>query len=234
MTQATQQKTALVTGGSRGLGNALSHGLAAAGWNLIIDGRDPATLEQARRSLDTTVTAIAGDIADPRHRSALAVAVDEIGRLDLYVANAGTLGPSPLPPLASVDEEELAEVYRINVIAPILLFQAVRPALEAAEGIVMAITSDAAHGDWPGWGAYGSSKAALEQAVNVLGSEHPQLRVYSVDPGDMRTNMHQLAFPGEDISDRPEPTSVVPGILELIASRPENGRHAIAQQPVTP
>lgn len=142
------------------------------------------------------------------------------------------MGPSPLPALASVDGSTLAEAYRINTIAPLLLFQAVLLQLRAARGTVMAITSDAAGGPWPGWGVYGSSKAALEQLVGVLGAEHPALAIYAVDPGDLRTDMHQAAFPGEDISNRPEPSTVVPAILSLVDTRPPSGRYRAAELPV--
>ncbi|MBW3603751.1 MAG: SDR family oxidoreductase [Actinobacteria bacterium] len=238
MTQTAHNTTptALVTGASRGLGHALATGLAQRGWRLIIDGRDRATLDAATTALAraTVVTALCGDVGDPRHRAALASAVHAAGRLDLLVNNASTLGPSPLPSLASVDEQTLADVYRVNAIAPLLLFQAVRDALETVDGTVINVTSDAAGGAWPGWGVYGSSKAALEQLTGVLGSEHPSLAVYAVDPGDMRTDMHQVAFPGDDISDRPEPATVVPAILSLVDRRPASGRYRAAELPWDP
>lgn len=218
---------ALVTGGSRGLGLALVRGLAARGWRLIIDGRDRAMLEAARATVDPhrAVTAVAGDVADARHRSELGSVVRAAGRLDLLVNNASTLGPSPLPALAMTSGTTLADVHRVNTIAPVLLFQEVRTLLEAVGGTVINITSDAAHGAWPGWGVYGSSKAALEQLTAVLAAEHPALAVYAVDPGDLRTDMHQAAFPSEDISDRLEPATVVPAILSLLDLRPASGRY---------
>lgn len=227
----TTTPVALVTGASRGLGLALAHGLADRGWHLIIDGRDGATLDGARSALAarTRVTAVRGDVADPAHRAELAAAVERAGRLDLLVNNASTLGPSPLPALADVDEATLADVHRTNAIAPLLLFQAVVAALEESGGTMIAITSDAAGGPWPGWGVYGSSKAALEQLVRVLGAEHPGVAVYAVDPGDLRTDMHQAAFPGEDISDRPEPATVVPAVLSLLDARPPSGRYRAAE-----
>lgn len=228
--------TALVTGASRGLGHALAGELARRGWRLIIDGRDRATLDAAAIALAraTDVTALCGDVGDAQHRAALASAVHAGGRLDLLVNNASTLGPSPLPSLVSVDEQTLTAVYRVNAIAPLLLFQAVRDALEIAAGIVVNVTSDAAGGAWPGWGVYGSSKAALEQLTGVLGTEHPSLAVYAVDPGDLRTDMHQAAFPDDDISDRPEPATVVPAILSLVARRPASGRYRAAELPWEP
>lgn len=214
---------ALVTGGSRGLGRALVDGLLARRWHVITDARDAAALRAATTDR-SAVQPVAGDVTDPTHRAALAAAVAAAGRLDLLVNNASTLGPSPLPALAAVDEATLVDVHRTNVIAPLLLFQTVRAPLEAAGGVVVNITSDAASGPWPGWGVYGSSKAALDQVTNVLAAEHPALSVYAFDPGDLRTVMHQAAFPGEDISDRPAPSSVVPALLALIEDRPPSGR----------
>lgn len=223
---------ALVTGATRGLGRALADGLADRGWELIVDGRDPRALAAARTALAarTRVDAIAGDVTDATHRRDLTAAVHAAGRLDLLVNNASTLGPSPLPALDGVDEATLVDVYRINTIAPLLLFQAVRAALEPA-GMVVAITSDAAAGHWPGWGVYGSSKAALEHLTGVLAAEHPGLAVYAVDPGDLRTAMHQAAFPDEDISDRPPPAAVVPAILSLLTQRLASGRYRAADLP---
>lgn len=222
-TPASATPVALVTGGSRGLGRALVDGLLARGWTVIADGRDADALRAATAG-HPAARAVAGDVTDRAHRAALAAAVADAGRLDLLVNNASTLGPSPLPALATVEEGTLIDVYRTNAVAPLLVFQAVRPALEAAGGAVINITSDAAGGPWPGWGVYGSSKAALDQLTNVLAVEHPDLAVYALDPGDLRTDMHQAAFPDEDISDRPLPASVVPAILALIDDRPPSGR----------
>lgn len=220
---------ALVTGASRGLGRALADGLADRGWGLIVDGRNEHALTAAASALAnrTRVEAIAGDVADPGHRRDLAAATRAAGRLDLLVNNAGTLGPSPLPALDAVDEATLLDAYRTNAVAPLLLFQAVRAALEPS-GAVISITSDAAAAHWPGWGVYGSSKAALEHLTGVLAAEHPGLSVYTVDPGDLRTAMHQAAFPGEDISDRPTPDTVVSAILSLLTRRPASGRYRAA------
>ena len=222
-TPASDTPVAVVTGGSRGLGRALVDGLLARGWRVITDGRAADALHSATAG-HPAARSVVGDVTDPAHRAALAAAVADAGRLDVLVNNASALGPSPLPALATVDEATLAGVYRTNAIAPLLVFQAVRPALEAAGGTVINITSDAAAGPWPGWGVYGSSKAALDQLTNVLAAEHPDLAVYALDPGDMRTAMHQAAFPAEDISDRADPASVVPAILSLIDARPPSGR----------
>lgn len=217
---------ALITGASRGLGLALARALAQRGWKLILDARGAEALEQARAELagQTQVRAIAGDVADGAHRAALAQAAREIGGLDVLVNNASILGPSPQPNLRDYPLEVLEQVYRVNVVAPLGLIQLVLPVLRPAARILN-ITSDAAVEGYAGWGGYGSSKAALEQVSRVLAAEHPELRVYFVDPGDMNTQMHQEAFPGEDISDRPPPDSSVPGLLELIEGDLPSGRY---------
>jgi NAD(P)-dependent dehydrogenase (short-subunit alcohol dehydrogenase family) len=216
---------AIVTGASRGLGFALADALANRGWRLVIDGRDGVALEEAAARLRdrTDVVAIAGDVADPSHRHAL---VDAAGApIDLLVNNASLLGPSPQPPLAAYPLDELEQVYRVNVLAPLALTQLSLPRL--AEGArVVNVTSDAAVEPYEGWGGYGSSKAALEQLTAILGAEQPELRIYAVDPGDMNTRMHQEAFPGEDISDRPPPEASVPGVLALIDGDLPSGRYA--------
>jgi NAD(P)-dependent dehydrogenase (short-subunit alcohol dehydrogenase family) len=219
---------ALITGASRGLGLALAQALADRGHGLAIDARGSEALEEARAELaqKTAVTAIAGDVADPRHREELVAAAARMGRLRVLVNNASVLGPSPQPALADYPLDVLESVYRINVLAPLGLIQLALPAL-APDGVVVNITSDAAVEDYPGWGGYGSAKAALDQLTNVLAAERPQLRVYRADPGDMRTQMHQEAFPGEDISDRPRPEASVPGLLRLIAADLPSGRYRV-------
>jgi NAD(P)-dependent dehydrogenase (short-subunit alcohol dehydrogenase family) len=221
MTQNT--RTALITGASRGLGLALARALAADGWALVIDGRDPEPLRAAAEELArrTAVRAIAGDVADERHRLDLAAAVTH---LDAVVHNASFLGPSPQPALADYPLDVLERVYAVNVIAPLRLTQLLLPKLRPG-GRILSITSDAAVEAYPGWGGYGSSKAALEQWTNVLAAERPDLRVHRVDPGDMRTRMHQEAFPEEDISDRPLPELSVPGIVRLLDDDVPSGRH---------
>jgi NAD(P)-dependent dehydrogenase (short-subunit alcohol dehydrogenase family) len=216
--------TGIVTGASRGLGLALTRALSEQGWTLVVDARDAADLEAATAGLPG-VTAIAGDVADPAHRQAL---VDAAGpRIDLVVNNASLLGPSPQPALADYPPAELRRVYEVNAIAPVALVQAALPRLSTL-GVVLNVTSDAALEPYAGWGGYGSSKAALEQATAILGAERPDLRVYAVDPGDMRTRMHQEAFPGEDISDRPPPEASVPGLLALIDRAQPSGRYRAA------
>jgi NAD(P)-dependent dehydrogenase (short-subunit alcohol dehydrogenase family) len=219
-------RTALITGASRGLGLALARELAQRGWQLIVDARAPAALESARAELaqHTRVIAIAGDITDAAHRGALAAAAGELGGIDALVNNASILGPSPQPALLDYPLDVLEQVYRTNVIAPLALIQATRSALQPSARIVN-ITSDAGVEAYPGWGGYGSSKAALEQLSAILAAEVDQLRVYWVDPGDMRTQMHQDAFPGEDISDRPLPEASVPGLLELLEGVHPSGRY---------
>jgi NAD(P)-dependent dehydrogenase (short-subunit alcohol dehydrogenase family) len=210
-------KVALITGGSRGLGLALARALAARGWTLIIDARGAEALEDARRGLAqlSRVFAIPGDVADEAHRRALAQAAVEAGGLDALVNNASILGASPQPALLHYSLEALEKVFRTNVVAPLGLIQAVHGSLRPGARIVN-ITSDAAVESYPGWGGYGSSKAALEQLSAILAAEEPGLRVYDVDPGDMRTQMHQEAYPGEDISDRPLPEESVPGLLAVL------------------
>jgi NAD(P)-dependent dehydrogenase (short-subunit alcohol dehydrogenase family) len=219
-------KTALVTGASRGLGLALSQRLARDKWHLIINGRNPQALQDAYRLLssDTTVIALAGDVSDPQHREALANAAQAAGGLDAVVNNAGLLGPSPQPALLDYPLNALEQLYQVNVISPLAILQAMRPSLKPGARIIN-VTSDAAVEAYVGWGGYGSSKAALEQLSAVLAVENPMLHVYWVDPGDMRTQMHQAAFPGEDISDRPLPEQSVPGLMALLEGNWENGRY---------
>ncbi|ONI67781.1 short-chain dehydrogenase [Kribbella sp. ALI-6-A] len=231
MTSSQNRPVALVTGASAGLGLALAQGLAERGWALIIDARGADALKDAADTLaaNTDVVPLAGDVTDAEHRADLVEAVGELGRLDLLVNNASYLGPSPLQRLAGADLQELRRVYEVDVIAPIALTQALIPELSKASGIVLNISSDAAVEAYEGWGGYGSAKAALDHASAVLGAEHPELAVYAVDPGDLRTAMHQAAFPGEDISDRPEPATVVPALLGLLDSRPASGRYRAAE-----
>jgi NAD(P)-dependent dehydrogenase (short-subunit alcohol dehydrogenase family) len=225
------RRTALITGGSRGLGLALARHLAADGWNLVVDGRDADALERARREVDAggpgTVIALPGDVADPVHVAALVNAAAGQGGFELLVNNAGTLGPSPLPHVAWLRTGDLERILRTNVVAPLRLIQAALPHLRAARGAIVNVTSDAAVEGYEGWGGYGASKAALEQLSRVLAAEETDVRVLWVDPGDMRTQMHQDAFPGEDISDRPAPESRVPGLVRLVDERWPSGRYRV-------
>ncbi|HEY7627094.1 MAG TPA: SDR family oxidoreductase [Ilumatobacteraceae bacterium] len=227
-------QTALVTGGTRGLGLALATALVGDGWNVVIDGRDESVLDDAATRLHRVapqqqIRAIAGDVADAAHRAELARTVGDLGGLDLLVNNASVLGPSPQPRLADYPLPELEHVLQVNVVAPLALVQAVLPDLRRHHGAVINVTSDAAVEGYAGWGGYGSSKAALEQLSNVLAAEEPDVRVYWFDPGDMRTEMHQAAFPGEDISDRPPPETVVPAIRRLLDTKPPSGRFRAAE-----
>jgi NAD(P)-dependent dehydrogenase (short-subunit alcohol dehydrogenase family) len=219
--------TAIVTGASRGLGRALADALAERGWRLVIDARDEAELEAARAELAarTDVLALAGDVADAGHRDRLLALAGE--RVDLLVNNASTLGAAPLPALADYPLDALERVLAVNVVAPLALVQLALPRMPAGARIVN-VTSDAAVEAYEGWGGYGASKAALEQLSAVLAAERPDLRVYAVDPGDMNTRMHQEAFPGEDISDRPPPQASVPGLLALVEGDVPSGRHRTA------
>jgi NAD(P)-dependent dehydrogenase (short-subunit alcohol dehydrogenase family) len=236
---STTQPVAVVTGASQGLGLALADSLADAGYALVVDARRADRLDAAVSALSgrTRVIGIAGDVTDRDHRAALAHAAAQLGTVELIVNNASTLGASPLPPLSTVDTDVLRAVFEVNVIAPLALVQELDAHLGTGATIVN-ITSDAAVEAYEGWGAYGASKAALEHASRVLAAERPDLRVLIVDPGDMRTEMHQDAFPGEDISDRPEPTASVPGLMALITGEQPSGRYEarelVSSEPRTP
>lgn len=217
---------AVITGGSQGLGLALARALAAAGWALVIDARRPDRLAAAVAELITCtdVTGIAGDVTDPAHRAALARAAAQLGPVHALVNNASTLGATPLPRLDTIDDDVLRRVFDVNVVAPIALVRDL-DGQWADRATVVNLTSDAAVEAYEGWGGYGASKAALEHASRVLAEERPDLRVLVVDPGDMRTEMHQDAFPGEDITDRPEPDASVPGLVALITGDHASGRY---------
>ena len=228
----TTSRIAVVTGASRGLGFALASALADVGYTLVIDARHGAALSSAAADLQARaggrVTAIRGDITDPGHRADLAAAAASLGGASLLVNNAGTLGASPLPALADYPPDALLAAFAVNVVAPVALTQLLLPDLRRAGGAVLNVTSDAAVEAYAGWGGYGAAKAALEQASNVLAAEENAIRVWWVDPGDMRTRMHQEAFPGEDISDRPLPDTAAAGFLRLITERMPSGRYRAA------
>ncbi len=223
----TDSKNAIITGASRGLGLALAQGLAEDGYSLVLDARGEEALRAAAASLPhgVTVTAVPGDIADPEHRAALRLAADRLGGPDLLINNAGTLGASPLPPISGYPIDELRAAFEVNVLAPVALTQLLLPGLRRRGGAVLSITSDAAVEAYAGWGGYGAAKAALEQACHVLAAEEAAVRVWWVDPGDLRTHMHQQAFPGEDISDRQLPAAVVPAFKRLMTERMPSGRY---------
>jgi NAD(P)-dependent dehydrogenase (short-subunit alcohol dehydrogenase family) len=220
------EPTAIVTGASRGLGLALATGLAEAGWRLVVNARTASELSAAAEWIGGDVVTVPGDIRAPTHRAAL---LEAAGEVDLLVNNAGILGPSPQPRLSEYPLDALREVYEVNVLAPLALAQLALPALRSRGGALVNITSDAAVEPYEGWGGYGSAKAAVEQASAVLAAEEPSLRVWWVDPGDLRTRMHQEAFPGEDISDRPLPETVVPAFVQLLRARPPSGRVRLAE-----
>ncbi|OGO48359.1 MAG: short-chain dehydrogenase [Chloroflexi bacterium RBG_16_63_12] len=234
MTSPTSH-TALITGASRGLGLALARALAERRWTLILDARGAEALDAARAELSrlTHVVTIAGDVTHRAHRQALAVAAQVAGGLEAVVNNASLLGLSPQPALLAYPLDVLEQVYGANVIAPLAIIQAVQDKLKPGARIIN-VTSDAGVQPYPGWGGYGSSKAALEQLSAVLAAENPEWRVYWVDPGDMRTQMHQEAYPGEDISDRPLPEESVPGLLALLEGDLPSGRYAARSVIVEP
>ena len=220
---------ALVTGGSAGLGRALAIALADAGWTVVTDARRPDRLS----GLPPGATAIAGDVTDASHRDALVREVTRHGRLDVLVHNASTLGPTPLPRLDEVSIEDLQSVWRPNIGAPLVLTAQLLPLLVSSGGVLLSISSDAAVEHYPGWGLYGASKAALDHVTLQYAAENPAITGYAVDPGDMRTEMHQAAFPGEEISDRPLPETVVPALLTLISSGLPSGRYRTANLPTS-
>ncbi|MCB0194765.1 MAG: SDR family oxidoreductase [Anaerolineae bacterium] len=222
----SNKQTALITGASRGLGLALARYLAHHQWQLIINARGEDALQQVETELTrlTEIIAMPGDVTSGTHRRALAHAADSLGGLDAVINNASILGPSPQPHLLDYPLEVLEQVYRVNVVAPLGVLQAVQSTLKP-DARILNITSDAGVEDYPGWGGYGSSKAALEQLSAVLAAEKPEWRVYWVDPGDMQTQMHQEAFPDDDISDRPLPEESVPGLIELLSGELPSGRY---------
>ena len=214
---------ALITGGSRGLGRALALQLASDGWEVVITARTKADLSAVVADGAPNIRGVAGSIREDSHRQQLA---DEIGpELDLLVNNASSLGPSPLLPISAVDEDDLHTIFDTNVVSPLALIGHLLPALQRGEGVVINVSSDAAVEAYETWGPYGASKAGLDHASAILAKEEPDLKVYAFDPGDMLTDMHQAAFPGEDISDRPAPETVVPVILHLLSSDLPSGRY---------
>ena len=238
---------AIITGASRGLGLATARALAGQGWSVVADARRAEQLQTAAGGIDAAAgldaaagvaaaaglapgrfVTVPGDVTDPGHRAELVAAARSIGTIALLMNNASRLGPSPQPGLAAYPQPDLAAVYAVNVLAPVALTQLVMADLLSADGTLINVSSDAAVEAYAGWGGYGSSKAALDQVSAILGVEHPSLRVYAFDPGDMRTELHQQAFPGEDISDRPEPDTVAPAVLRLLTERPPSGRYRAA------
>jgi NAD(P)-dependent dehydrogenase (short-subunit alcohol dehydrogenase family) len=226
---------ALVTGASKGLGRALARELAQRGWSLVIDARHGDALAEAERAIlaslapDASLVAVAGDVTDAEHRRALVEAAERLGGLDLVVNNASSLGVTPLPSLVGYPLDDLTGVFEVNVVAPLALVQDAMALLHrSARPAVINITSDASVEAYEGWGGYGLSKAALDHMSAVMAVEEPTVLVWAVDPGDMRTQMHQDAFPGEDISDRPLPEDVVGDLVGLVEAGPPSGRYRLA------
>jgi len=221
---------AVITGASQGLGRALAHELAGRGWSLVLDARHERALHEAVRALPGGPhPGIAGDVADPAHRRDLVDVAAELGGATALVNNASTLGTSPLPALADLDTATYLRILQVNLVAPVALTAALLPQLRPHRGVVLNLSSDASVEAYETWGGYGSSKAGLDHATRVLAAEEPSLRVYAVDPGDMRTQMHQDAFPGEDISDRPEPEAAVPALLRLLEGGLPSGRYRASE-----
>jgi NAD(P)-dependent dehydrogenase (short-subunit alcohol dehydrogenase family) len=230
MTQFQTRPVAIVTGASRGFGRAVAAALLDRGWTVVADARRADDLKTTAAELNSSrLIALPGDVTDPSHRDALVAAAVEAGSLRLLVNNASRLGPSPQPVLADYPASELSAVYQANVFAPLALIQAALPALTDNAGVIVNLSSDAAVEPYPGWGGYGSSKAALDQLSAVLAAEASAVSVYAFDPGDMRTEMHQAAFPGEDISDRASPDDVAPGLLDLVESGRPSGRYRVPE-----
>jgi NAD(P)-dependent dehydrogenase (short-subunit alcohol dehydrogenase family) len=224
----SHQRVAVVTGGSRGLGRALSAELVRRGWHVVIDGRDAPALAAAASALGNAVTAIPGDVSDPAHRRLIAAAVAS-GGVDVVVNNASVLGPTPQPRLADYPLDAIQAVYAVNTFAPLALLQLLLPHLARRHGRIVNISSDAAVEAYGGWGGYGSSKAALDHITAIVAVEHPDLSVYAFDPGDMRTDLQQQAFPEEDVSNRPTPESVVPDLIRLITGSLPSGRYRVGE-----
>ena len=223
--------TVLVTGAGQGLGRGLATALANRGWRVVITARTESDLVAVADEVaaGSDVVLLTGDITDPAHRSRLVDAVESLGSLDVLVNSASTLGPRGLGPLAALGADELSDILTTNVIAAHALTIAVLPKLRQAAGIVLNVSSDAAVEHYQTWGGYAASKAALDHLTSTLAAEEPGILAYAVDPGDMRTQMHQDAFPGVDIGDRPLPDEVaVPGILRLLDARPASGRYRAA------
>jgi NAD(P)-dependent dehydrogenase (short-subunit alcohol dehydrogenase family) len=221
-------RVAIVTGASKGFGLAVTKALVEAGWQVVVDARHADELALATASLAPAVHLVPGDVTDAEHLHLLVARASALGGLDLLVNNAGTLGPSPLPRVRDLEPRALADAFRTNVEAALALLQVALPLLEASSGAVVNVTSDAAVEAYEGWGGYGATKAALELLTAVLGKEEQMVRVYAFDPGDLRTEMHQAAYPGEDISDRPPPETVAPALLRLVEERPPSGRYRAA------
>ena len=233
--------TAVITGASAGLGKALTTELFARGWHIVITARGEDRLDLFAGELRVTdrdgsarLTALAGDVASPDHRRRLVAEIDRRGSLDLLVNNASTLGPTPLGPLGTLSASDLSRVFAVNVIAPFALVTALLPILARSHGTVIDISSDASVEHYPHWGGYGASKAALDHLTLTFGAENLDITCYALDPGDMRTDMQQAAFPGEDISDRRSPNEVVPALVDLITTRPPSGRYRAGDRVALP
>ncbi|MET9330148.1 SDR family oxidoreductase [Streptomyces cellulosae] len=219
---------AIITGASKGLGRALAVGLAERGWDLVLDARGEDRLAETvvlASAHGTRVTAVPGDVTDAAHRAELVAAAWRLGGVDLLVHNASALGAEPLVRLAELPLEGLRQALEVNLVAALGLVQEALPLLRAAEaGAVLVVSSDAAAEAYPTWGGYGASKAGLDQLAAVLAEEEPGLRVWSVDPGDMATDLYAAAVPDDD-DPRPEPEAVVPGFVRLLEERPASGRY---------
>lgn len=226
--QKISKSVAIVTGISRGFGLAVAHALLAKGWQVVGDGRSTESLKKVQANLGPGAILIAGNVTNEAHLIKLVDTARSLGQFKLLVNNAGILGPSPMPVLLDLKINDLESVLKINTLAPLRLIQIAAPSLAKIVGVVINVTSDAAVKDYEGWGAYSITKAALEKLTAILALEQKAIRFYCLDPGDMQTDMHQAAYPGEDISDRQNPNVSAPAVVRLAKGDLPSGRYRVA------
>ncbi|MBC5805465.1 MAG: short-chain dehydrogenase [Candidatus Eremiobacter antarcticus] len=242
-----QGKVALITGASRGLGLEIAKAYAKRGARLMITARTSADLERAAAEIRTSsrgdgaareplIEALAGDVADSSHaRRLIDTTVRAFGRLDILINNASELGPSPMPSLEQLPIDDYHRILDVNAVAPLQLTQFALPHLKAAgEAFVINVSSDAGVQAYPGWGGYGSSKAALEHWSRILAAEldGSGVRILVVDPGDMNTEMHRQAEPGVDLAHLPGPERVARAFVRFVEDVREPFARLEAQKPL--